>query len=876
MLVASFLRRISFWLRRRNLDRDFQEEISQHLELKIHENIASGMSPAEAQRAAHLEFGNPALAHERSRASWGFPRLESVLQDLRYAARQLRRQPAFALVAILTLTLGIGINVAVFSLVNAILLTPLRFHHSDRLVDIAETEPAQRVEREEVSYPNLLEFTQKDHSLRQLAAYVSTTCTLRTAGGAPERVTGAVASANLFSILGATFDLGSGFAPESDRPGSVKAVILSHSLWHRRFGADTAIIGKTVLVDDDLYTVVGIAGADFGFPSARTELWLSLGPLVAQKFMQNRGVHILSALGQLKEGTSAVQAAAEIRSIAAGIQQQFPGEDPGHSANVVPLKEVIVGGTRPALLMLAGAVLFVLLIVSANLTNLLLSRVATRGKEMAIRKALGATRARILRQLFTENLLLSTLGAAFGLLLAKSVLVLAHARLSVFLPRMQEVQIDSQVLMFALALSLVTGMLFGMAPALHFARNEAASATSAAASGNSHRFSRVLVVAEIGITLVLLAPAGLLMKSFQRVLQVDRGFDSDNLLTMTASLPAANYQTAQQVSQFFERAKSGLERIPGIREVSGVSELPMNGGDSYGQLTIEGQALSQEESPAASFRRIFPNYFQCLKIPILQGRIFQEGDDGRRQMVVMINQSMARRFWPAGDAVGKRIKVGPAGSEPWLTIVGVVGDVRNETLDSVPRFATYEPYLQRPRDSIAFLVRTVEEPMKSALTAQHVVREAERNAVIYDLDTMEHRIAELVYPRRFLTSLSGVFAFLALALAAIGLYGVLSYWVGQRTREIGIRMALGAAKADVLKGVLAHGLALIILGLILGTMGAIAAGRLLTSFLFAVTALDLEVFVLAVLLTAVVAGIAAYLPARRATEVDPIVALRYE
>ena len=876
MLVASFLRRISFRLRRRNLDRDFHEEIRQHLELKIQENIASGMSPAEASRAAHLEFGNPALAHERSRASWGFPRLESVLQDLRYAARQLRRQPAFALVAILTLTLGIGINVAVFSLVNAILLTPLRFHHSDRLVDIAETEPAQRVEREEVSYPNLLEFTQKDHSLRQLAAYVSTACTLRAAGGAPERVTGAVASANLFSILGATFDLGSGFAPESDRPGSVKAVIMSHALWHRRFGADTAIIGKTVLVDDDLYTVVGIAGADFGFPSARTELWLSLGPLVAQKFMQNRGVHILSALGQLKEGTSAVQAAAEIRSIAAGIQQQFPGEDPGHSGNVVPLKEVIVGGTRPALLMLAGAVLFVLLIVSANLTNLLLSRAATRGKEMAIRKALGATRARILCQLFTENLLLSTLGAAFGLLVAKSVLVLAHSRLSVFLPRMQEVQINSQVLLFALALSLVTGMLFGMAPAFHFARNEAASATSAAASGSSHRFSRVLVVAEIGITLVLLAPAGLLMKSFERVLQVDRGFDSDNLLTMTASLPSANYQTAQQVSQFFERVKSGLERIPGIQEVSGVSELPMSGGDSYGQLTIEGQPLSQEESPATSFRRIFPNYFECLKIPILQGRVFQEGDDGRREMVVMINKSMARRFWPAGDAVGKRIKAGPAASEPWLTIVGVVGDVRNETLDSVPRLATYEPYMQRPRDSIAFIVRTADEPMKFALTAQGVVRDAERNAVIYDVDTMEHRIAELVYPRRFLTSLSGVFAFLALALAAIGLYGVLSYWVGQRTREIGIRMALGAARAAVLKGVLAHGLALILLGLILGTMGAIAAGRLLTSFLFAVTALDLEVFVLAVLLTAVVAGIAAYLPARHATEVDPTVALRHE
>lgn len=873
-----FVRRFRFWLGRRNRESDFHEEISQHLELKIQENIASGMSAAKAARAAHLEFGNPALAHEHSRASWGFPSLESIVQDVRMAMRQLRRQPGFAVAAVLTLTLGIGINVAVFSLVNAILLAPLNYPRPDLLVDVAETNPAQRVEREEVSYPNLLEFRQQSHSFSQLAAYVSNSYTLRSEDS-PERVNGTVASANLFSILGGTVEFGRSFTREEDQPGSANAVLLSHALWQKRLGGDPAIVGKTVLIDDELYTVAGIMNPGFHFPSVQTQMWLSLGPLVGQHFMQIRGVHILSVLGQLKAGVDARQATAEVRKIAAGIQQQFPAEDPGHSAIVVPFKDVVVRGARSELLMLSGSVAFILLIVCANITNLLLSRTSMRSREISIRKALGATRRRILRQLLTENLVLATLGGGCGLLLAKLLLMLFSPRLAVLLPRMQEVQLNLEVLLFALIVAVMSSVLFGMAPAFHYSKAGAEGEVSrssgmyAAASRRSQMLHRGLVVAEIAVTLVLLTAGGLLLKSLQRVLSADRGFDSDNLLTMTATLPANQYQTGQQVAQFFDRVKSALERTPGIQAVSGTSELPLSGGDAYGELTIEGQTFLSGEPPAASFRRIFPNYFQCMSIPLVQGRTFQESDDGRR-MTVIINQTLAHRFWPKGDALGKRIKIGPAASEPSLTIVGVVGDVRNERLDSDPRFATYEPYLQRPRDSIKIVIRTAGEPARLAGIAEDIVRKTEKDAVVYDVDTMDHQIAELVYPRGLLTRLSASFGLLALALAAVGLYGVLSYWVGQRTREIGIQMALGAVKADVLKRVLVQGLTLTAVGLTLGIVGALVAGRLLTSFLFAVTGLDLQVFGAAALVLAVVAGVAAYLPARRATEVDPMVALR--
>ncbi|HEY6249539.1 MAG TPA: ABC transporter permease, partial [Candidatus Angelobacter sp.] len=557
MLSASFLRRLWYWLRRRNLESDFEEEIRQHLDLKIQQNIESGMSRAEASRQAHLEFGNPALARERTRQHWGLPLLESIAQDFRMGTRQLRRRKGFALVAVLTLALGIGINVAVFSLVNAILLAPLPYPHSARLVDVDETEPAQGIEREEVSYPNFLEFMRRSHSFSQMAAFVSSTYTLR-AEGEPERVRGSVVSANLFSMLGGTLEAGWEFTAEDDRPGGGKAVLLSHALWRRRFGADPAIVGKTIVVDDELYTVAGIMNAGFRFPSVQTDLWLSLGPLAGQSFMQRRGVHILSVLAQLKDGASVRQAAAELRAIAAAIQQQFPTEDPGHSANVVPLKEVLVRDALPALLMLSGSVLFVLLIASANIANLLVSRATVRRREMAIRKALGATRTRILRQLLTESLVLSILGTAAGLLLAKSVLMAASAQLATLLPRMEEVRIDSQVLLFALLLSLVTGVLFGMAPALHSAKSgaegEVCKSTVAGAGGSqgSRLLPRALIVAEIAVTVLLLVPAGLLMKSFARLLQADRGFDSDNLLTMTVSLPSTNYQTGEQVAQFFD------------------------------------------------------------------------------------------------------------------------------------------------------------------------------------------------------------------------------------------------------------------------------------------------------------------------------------
>ncbi|HWS87821.1 MAG TPA: ABC transporter permease [Pyrinomonadaceae bacterium] len=798
-----------------------------------------------------------------------------LLQDMRYAVRRLLKSPGFAAVAVGALALGIGANTAIFSVVNSVLLRPLPYPAPEQLVQLWEARPRQNMPRVEIAPHEFLAWAEQSQSFQRIAATDVAQYNL-TGRGEPERVTGALLSAGYLPLLGVTPVQGRAFLEEEDRPGANDVVVLSNELWQTRFNSDPSIAGQTLNLDGVACTIVGVLPRDFRLPQNAA---LARPIAFNAEDRARPGSHFLNVFGRLKEGVTVAQAEAEMATVAARVEQSLGGTNVGHQVVVVPLHEQIVGGSRTALLVLLGAVALVLLIACANVANLLLARAAARRREVAVRAALGASRWRIVRQLLAESLLLSAAGGALGLLLAVWGVELLVRLDPTGVERAGEVTLDWRVLAFTLGLSLLTGLLFGLAPALQASKADFVEALKEGGrTGQGLARSRLrsgLVVGEVALTLVLLVGAGLLLKSFSRLLAVDPGLDPRNVLTMDVALPPAKYDEPQRVTAFYERLLQEAAALPGVEAAGAVSVLPLAGDDNSNFVQIEGRApLPAGQALRAGRRNVSADYFRALGIALKRGRGFAASDARDAQPVLVINEAMARTFFQGEEPVGKRIRTGDR--SPWVEIVGVVGDVRHRGLDVDTRPEMFFPQTQTPSRRMTLVVRAAGDPHALAAPLRERVRSIDQDQPVGNVRTMEEWVSESVASQRFTAALLGVFAAAAAGLAALGLYGVVSYSVAQRTHEIGLRVALGAQPRDVLRLVIGQGMALTLVGVAVGVAAALALTRVISGLLFGVGATDPGVFVAVPLLLAAVALLACYLPARRATKVDPMVALRYE
>ena len=802
--------------------------------------------------------------------------MQTLIRDLQYGIRMLIRKPGFTLIAVVTLALGIGANTMIFSVVNAVLLSPLPFPDSARLVRLGESHQKYKAN---FTYASFYDLGNETESLENIAAARFWSDNL-TDSAEPEQVSIMLVSANFFAALGVPPQLGRTFLPEEDSPGRNNVVVLSHALWQRRYGGDPNLIGKPIKVSGNERTVIGVMPSGFQSNvlfSGQYDLWAPL--MWGGSLRDNRRSHLLAVIARLKPRATIARAEGELGALAAGIEQQNPGvDDPELGVTVVGLQDRLVAPMRPALMVLLCAVGCVLLIACANVANLVLARSAAREREMAIRLALGASRWRIARQLHTESALLGVAGGAAGLLLAvwgvDSITAFAPANL----PRIDEVRIDARVLGFTLFTSLLTGILFGLAPALQLPRlsiHEVVKDGGRGSVGTRRRWLRhILVVAEVAAALVLLIGAGLLINSFLRLQQVDRGFDARNVLTLNLTL--SRYSTTEQQVAFLKDALERVAQTPGARAAGLTSTLPLRGGPST-EFVIEGRPpLEVGDEPSADIRIIDPNYFHAMGILIQAGRPFAETDSTDAPRVMVINENMARRFWPDEDPIGKRVTMKDWGPPLTGEIVGIASDVKANGLDSETRPMIYWPYPQFPTIFNSIVVRTEGDPLSLVGAIKSQIWSVDPAQPIASVETMETVLADSVAPRRFNMLLIGIFAALALALAAIGIYGVISYTVSQRTHEIGIRMAMGARGSDVLKLVVGQGMTLALAGVVVGLAAAFGLTRLMSSLLFGVSPTDAVTFALIATLLAGVALVACIVPARRATKVDPMVALRYE
>jgi putative ABC transport system permease protein len=796
-----------------------------------------------------------------------------LLQDLRYGARMLLRKPGFTFIAVATLALGIGANTAIFSVVNAVLLRPFPYPHAERLVTM----------RSNQSLPDVLDIQAQSQSFEEVGCLTLQALDL-TGGAEPVQVQAGLVNAGLFNVLGAHPILGRTLTTEEDRFDGERVVVLSYGLWQRQFGGDSGIVGRTIPLSGNDYMVIGVMGSDFDAPRGSPELWAALrvvNPLGA-KF---RGVHFLRTYWRMKPGVALKQAQAEMTAIDQRLEQQYPDENKGRRRQLISLQELVAGDTRPALLMLFGAVGLVLLIACANFANLLLARATAREREIVIRAALGAGRGRLIRQLLTESVLLSVLGGACGLVIAMWGIDLLQSLKPENLPRLAAISIDAQVLLFTLALSVLTGLVFGLVPALNASRldvNEALKegGRSSTAGVARHRLSNLLVVSEVALALVLLVGAGLLIKGFWRLRAVEAGFKTDHLLTMRIELPEARYKEIPRQTQFRERSLEAINLLPGVKAAM-VSEIPLGGDALTHNFIIEGRPpLSPGEEPELYSRNVGGDYFRTMGIPLLKGRDFNTQDEADTPLVGVINEAMARQYFPDENPLGARIWWARAEGEPrWITIVGVVGDVKHFGLDQPEMPAIYTPYAQLLHSWKRWMnvvVRSEGDPATIANMVKGQIWTVDKELPVTKVRTMTEVMASSVASQRFMMLLLGIFAAVALALASVGIYGLMSYSITERTHEIGIRMALGAQARDVLRMVVGQGLKLILSGVALGLVGAFALTRIMSSLLFGVSAVDPLTFLTVSAVLSVVALLACYIPARRATKVDPMIALRYE
>ena len=810
--------------------------------------------------------------------------MNTLLKDLQYGLRMLASNPGSTVVAMIALALGIGANSAIFSVVNAVLLRPLPYKDASRLIVIWETKLSKGIAQEQVSPPDYRDWVEQQQVFEQIAALREQPAVL-TGGQLPERVETALISPGAFELLGVKAGLGRTFLSEEAEPGRNRVALLSYGFWERRFGGDPGILGKQAVVDGNSLTIVGVMPRGFRLLDTPSELWMPY--TLDAKELSQRGFRTLRVIGRLKAGVSVDQASGEMRSIAGRIERQYADTNSGYSTKVVALRDQLVGDIGPTLWTLLGAVVFVLLIACANVASLLLARAGSRDKEIVLRMALGANPARVLRQLLTESVLLALAGGLLGLALAAWGVAMLAQFGPASLPRLAEINIDWRVMAFTLTVSLATGIIFGLAPALLTVRTDLNSVLKTSGRGNTGSRTRALwrnalVTSEIASCVVLLTGAGLLIRSFLQLESVNPGFRPDHVLTMQIALPETRY-SGQKVALFYHQLVDRLHALAGVQYAGIARNLPLSGADASLNFVVENRPVeSAAEQSRAKYRAASADYFAALGIPLVRGRFFDRTDGERTPGVVIINNTMARRFWPNEDPIGKRMKAGFDGSQ-WCTVVGIVGDVKHTGLDAATNAEMYYHYLQIPSELMGFVegtmtlvLRTQSEPNSMVAAARGEVQKLDPDLAVFNVKTMQDLVGGSLAGARFRTLLLGVFAGIALILAATGLYGVIAYAVTQRTNELGVRMALGAQKSDVLKMVVGEGAQLAAIGIGVGLVVAFPLMRIISRLLFGVNASDPLTFAATSSLILLVALTASYLPALKAIKVDPLAALRHE
>src|SRR5499426_3259626 len=803
--------------------------------------------------------------------------MRTLLQDLRFGARMLLKNPGFTVIVLLTLSLGIGANTAIFSVVNTVMLSQLPFKNADRLVRLNESNPERGWPTFSASHPNFLDWRARNQTFEAMAATAGDNFNLNL-GGDVEVIRGAVITADFLTVLGVSPALGRNFLPEEDRPGgNTRVALITHGFWQRRFGGDPGVVGKTLTINDNPFTVVGVLPKSFSWGGARNEVFAPLAPDPAR----SRGDHRLTVIGRLKPGVALERALADMNTIAQQLSQQYPESNKGWSVVGQKFYDWIVPAERRrAILVFAGAVIFVLLIACSNVANLMLARGAVRQKEISIRMALGAGRFRIIRELLAEALLLALIAGGLGLLVAMVVVGALKTMNPANLPRLDELSVDGRVMAFGLLISLVTGVLFGLFPALQASRPDLNETLKEGARGSGgvggQRVRGALVIAEVALSVALLIGAGLLLRSFSKLQDVKLGFEPENLLSMRISLPRNSYPGDQEAWAYYTRLLSEVKALPGVQDAALTSLTPLGGGGTSGEVQIPGRAAAPDGSmPSSGWRVVSPGYLRTLGIP-LRGRDFEERDTAESQPVTIISEEMARRFWPGEDPLGRPVTLRSLGNRTY-TIIGVAGDVRSVGPDTEPGpMADVSTAVLARAIQSSLVVRTRTEPAAQTATMRGVLRSIDANVPVFNIQTVEQLLYDSLGSRRFNMFLLGSFAGVALLLASVGLFGVMAYLVSQRTREIGVRLALGARPRDVFRLVIGRGMLLALAGAAVGAAGAFGLARFLETLLFQIRPTDPLTFTVAPALLLGVALLACYIPARRATKVDPMVALRYE
>ena len=821
--------------------------------------------------------------------------MRTIWQDLRYGARMLLKNPGITFVVILALALGIGANTAIFSVVNAVLLRPLPYDQADRLVFLNES--SKVMDAFSISYPNFIDWRNQNHVFEHVGVFNRNSYNLTGAGEA-ERIPTAQVSADLFSALRVNAAIGRLFTNDEDKPGGTPVVVLSYGLWQRRFGGQTSIVNQAFTLNGKSYTVIGVMPQGFQYP-ARSEMWVPVGQLSGSLDWQQRGNHPgLYAVARLKPSVTLEQAQADMDSVAANLEKQYPDSNAGNRVRIRPLLETVVSGVRGTLWVLFGAVVFVLLIACANIANLLLARASARQKEMAIRAAMGAGRWRIARQLLTESVLLALVGGTTGLLIARWGIDLILYISPNAIPRSREIGLDWKVLVFTLGVSFITGILFGLVPALQAGVVDIQETLKETGRGTTRRhwLRSSLVIGEVATTLVLLIGAGLMIRSFYRLQNVNPGFSYEHLTSFSITLPQKKYANEEQRGEFFKRLVEKIRGLPGVEAAAAASGLPLGNNGWQTTFVLDGKPIPpRNEIPLMEACTVSPDYFRAMSIPLLRGRYFNDQDDrsflagrdlsklneGERSIAgvnsIVIDEEFARRYWPNEDAVGKRIRFGSDARSPLLTIIGVVGRVKMEGLgQDSKRVQGYFSLAQFPSSGMGIIIKAAGDPTQLVAAAREQVKAIDPDLPVYGIRTMNEIRADSVAPERLNLTLFSLLAGIALVLAIVGIYGVVSHSVTQRTHEIGIRMAIGAQPRDVFRMIIGQGMMLALIGVAIGLIGAFLLTRLMAAMLFGIEPTDPMTFsVIAVLLTGV-ALVACCVPGRRATKVDPVVSLRYE
>lgn len=882
-LRAWFLRLFSLFGKRRR-DREFSAELENHLQLHIEDNLRAGMSPEEARRQALIKLGGIEQTKENYRDRRALPLLETLLQDLRFGTRMLRKNLGFTAVAVLTLGLGIGANTAVFSVVYAVLLQPLPYKDPTRLIVLNETTP--KVGTVSVSYPNFLDWRAGSRSFSQMAAVCTVSFNL--AGvSQPENISGDAVSPNFLSLLGLHPFLGRDFDASEEKAGTAPVVLLSYALWQSHLGGDLQAVGKTIALDGRSFTIVGVLPSDYRSLDKTDVLlpigvWVTDNPDVAKE-RSDRGD--LAVIARLAPGAKFMEAQAEMVGIAARLAQAYPASNDQFGVVLQPIRDAFVGDARPAILVLFGAVLFVLLIACANVANLFLVRGSARTREIALRMAFGANRNRIIRQMLTESFVLAVLGGVLGLAFASAGIRGIVRLIPVNASMGPGISLNGTVLLFAAAVVVLAAFVFGLAPAAHSANPDVQSelkegARTASAGAAQNRLRGILAVAELSLAMILLVGAGLMMKSLYRLMNVDPGFHADQVLKLGMDLRTQQYSKDPAVLNFWQQLLDRMRALPGVESAALGTAVPLTNNHSRTDITIEGRPLPQLGNfPHPDIHTISPDYASTLGIPLLRGRTFTETDNLSAPKVALVNALFARRFFPNDDPIGKRFMFGrPSADHPpkWYTIVGVLADTRLYGLANPARLEVYDSFLQDPTSEMNLIVKSKADPAALTSEIRAAVQSVDKDQPIFAISTMKELVSNSVATRRITLVLLGLFSGLALILGAIGIYGVISYSVAQRTREIGIRAAMGAQRRDILRLVMRAGARIVFFGIAFGLAGALVLTRLMSSLLFEVKPADFVTFTAVTILLALVALAASYIPARRAMRVDPIVALRYE